>query len=133
MARSLQKIVQFALVGIGTNLIDYAVFFMLYKLGGAPAVLAQMLSYGVAAAFSFAANRHWTFNARAGRLETQLSLFVAANCVGVLLSSLLLAALSPLLGVWGAKLAATLVLAAGFFLVSRFIIFKPVPLAAPVN
>jgi putative flippase GtrA len=126
MPHTIVKLSRFALVGLGTNVIDYAAFFLLFKIGGLAPVIAQVISYCVAAIFSFSANRHWTFAAHHGQIQAQAGMFILANILGVIASTASLGLLSACVGVWAAKILTTILLSTGFYLVSRFVIFKPV-------
>ncbi len=78
-----REVVRFGLVGVVNTGIDLGIFFVL-QLGGTPVILANLISTSAGLAFSFLANRVFTFSrrtsARAGR---QLLLFVLCTGVGL--------------------------------------------------
>ncbi len=121
-----REILSFATVGLITNLIDYAVFGLLYELLGAPLLGAQIAAYVIAALFSFLANRRMTFQ-QSGRdsAARHLAAFIAVNIVGLVISAVLVAWLTPLITAWFAKLATTALLFVWFFVMSRHVIYRP--------
>lgn len=92
------RVVRFGLVGVANTTIDYGIFAGLMLGAGAPLLLAQGAGIGVAAAFSFFANRSFTFRAtHAGARGFGAFLrFLSANAVALGVATLVLALLATI-------------------------------------
>lgn len=78
-----REVVRFGLVGVVNTGLDLGVYFAL-QLGGTPVVLANLISTSVGLAFSFLANRVFTFSGRSSaRAGRQLLLFVLCTGIGL--------------------------------------------------
>lgn len=78
-----REIVRFGLVGVVNTGLDLGVYFAL-QVGGTPVLLANFVSTSVGLAFSFVANRLFTFSARpSGGAVRQLALFVLCTGIGL--------------------------------------------------
>lgn len=78
-----REVVRFALVGVVNTALDLGIFFVL-QLGGTPVLLANLLSTSAGLAFSFVANRGFTFSGRSSsHARRQLVLFVVCTGVGL--------------------------------------------------
>lgn len=120
----MHRFVRFAAVGVATNAIDFGLFAVLQ--GGLhwPVPLSNLLSYTLAATFSFLANRHFTFGSGNGRAGTQALRFIAMNGIGLLLSTVLVSLLALAMVAWLAKLISVVVLIGYFYTVSRLFVFR---------
>lgn len=121
-ARSLSvKLRRFALVGIANSAVDFAVFTALVS-AAVPALLANLLSWGVAVLFSFAVNSRWTFvRPAAFRPHAAFARFaLSGSIISLGSSTLAVAVLPPLTGVVAAKLIGIAVGAALNFFAARW-------------
>ena len=99
------KIASFAVIGVANSLIDLAVFGAGLKAGLHP-LAANGMGWAAAVVFSFLANRRFTFD-RAAELKTRnsaLRFVVTGAAISLGVSTLAVAALSAVFGVWPAKL-----------------------------
>lgn len=115
---------RFALVGVANTLLDVAVFAALAQLAGLAPVTANLIYYSCGIAACFTVNRSWTFrDSRSRPLAQQLGLFVAVNLGGLALSSAVVWAATPAIGLAAAKGAAILVTFAWNFALNRMVVF----------
>lgn len=129
----LKRIAKFGLVGVLNTLIDIGLFWLLFSVFGVPYLMANVLSYGAGMLNSFVMNKLWTFSERRkhGLIRRQLPIFVAVNLVSLALSSLILWALAPSIGVMPAKLAGTLASFVTNFWASQRFVYRAAPAASP--
>jgi putative flippase GtrA len=93
---------RFALVGVVNTLIDLLLFVAL-RSAGMPVLGANAISTTAGLAFSFVANRRFTFADRTGHLGRQLVLFIGGTGVGLwVLQPAIILGLDHLLRTWGA-------------------------------
>lgn len=121
-SRSLgSKLGRFAMVGVANTVIDIAGFALFLKLA-VPPLAANVLSWSVAVAFSFVANRLWSFERdRSIPLHRSFLRFVSLGAlISLGVSSLSVALLTAPLGVWPAKLVGVVAAAALNFLAARW-------------
>lgn len=75
------KPLRFVIVGVANTALDFALLFLLTRLG-VPLIAANMISTGVALTFSFFLNRSYTFGSSGGA-GTQAVKFVLVTLVGL--------------------------------------------------
>lgn len=132
-SKSLRRPLRFLIVGVANTALDIAVFLVLTAAGMA-VIPANMISTGIALAFSFVVNRAYTFEAGPGvagqairfLIVTLIGLWVLQPLVlqGVL--ALLSGLLVPTVALLIAKLAATVVsLTWNYLLYSRVVFRAP--------
>lgn len=117
------QFVKFNLVGIVNTSVDFAVFTMLTFLG-VYYMAAQIISYGCGVANSFIMNKYWTFRAKSSPQGEEILKFIAVNLASLGLSLAVLYPLKPQIGVFFAKIIATLFAMIVNFLGSKFWVFK---------
>ena len=87
---TLQSGARFVLVGMLGTLIDLSLFAVLHLLIGAPALLANSLSYGAGIINNYLLHRYWTFAQRpreaAGK---QFSIFVGVSLSALVVNNLI--------------------------------------------
>ena len=122
----LVKATSFALVGVVNSVIDLGVFLLARNLLGLPLVLANVLAWFVAVAFSYVMNSYTTFAAESGRKLTwrAYAAFLASGVVGVTASTATLVAASYFVPELAAKLIAMGVSFAVNFSLSHFVVFR---------
>ncbi|WP_296745892.1 GtrA family protein [Mesorhizobium sp.] len=115
------KIIRFALVGLANTCIDLAAFFLLLKMG-APPLAGNVGAWFIAVLFSFVANGFWSFERSPDiRLHHSFLRFVSLGAlISLGVSSLSIATLAGVLGVWPAKIGGVIVAAALNFLAARW-------------
>lgn len=114
---------RFAAVGLANTAVDYGCFTTLVAWGTVPQ-LANLLSVSLAVAYSFFANRSYTFAQRknatpvAGQLIRHLAVTATAWCI----PAIVIAVAAPITGALAAKaLAIPLVFAWNYALSSRWV------------
>lgn len=97
-----REVLRFGLVGVANTAIDLGLYFLL-QLNGTPLLIANLISTSAGLAFSFVANRLFTFSARpSGRAGRQLVLFVVCTGIGLwLIQPLVLVGMGALLAGFG--------------------------------
>ncbi|MGE5406010.1 MAG: GtrA family protein [Candidatus Saccharibacteria bacterium] len=97
------QVIKFGAVGVLNTLIDYGLFNLLVYLtgfhSGVKVGIINALTVTLAAANSYFLNRNWTFEAREGKHSSQLTRFVIATFIGVLINSAVVTAVSGV-GKW---------------------------------
>ncbi len=97
MTKTTRRVGRFAVIGVINTLIDLLLFVGLRSLG-MPALGANAISTTCGLAFSFVANRRFTFGDRTGRPLTQFLLFVGGTGIGLwVLQPLIITAVAHLL------------------------------------
>lgn len=109
---------RFGLIGIANTALDVAVFGVLMGLG-LPMLLANLAGWGAGVSLSFAANSRWTFGTQP-TLRSFVRFAGSGAAVSLLVSSGVLALLSPLLGPWPAKALAVAIGAVLGYLAARW-------------
>lgn len=114
---------RFSLVGLLNTMVDLSVFTALVYIAGTAPVAANILSYFIGTATSYVCNSAWTF-AKTDRSFTLKSfvLFVSANLVGLVLSTVFVAGLVVFVPALLAKLVATAVTFVWNFVLARYIL-----------
>lgn len=118
------QMLRFALVGLASNAVLYAVYLGITAAGMGPK-LGMSLVYGIGVAQTFLFNKRWTFG-HAGRHDTAFIRYVIVYAGGYLTNLVVLAWLVDGLGyphqiVQGVMI---LTLAACFFVLQKFWVFK---------
>lgn len=115
------KMIRFAVVGLANTAIDLAAFTVLLWFAVLP-LTANVVAWLVAVAFSFVANRLWSFERdRSIPLTRSVFRFVSLGAVISLgVSSAFIFGLAGLIGVWPAKIAGIIVAAVLNFLAARW-------------
>lgn len=115
------KMIRFAVVGLANTAIDLAAFTVLLWFAVLP-LTANVGAWLVAVAFSFVANRLWSFERdRSIPLTHSVFRFVSLGAVISLgVSSAFIFGLAGLIGVWPAKIAGIIVAAVLNFLAARW-------------
>lgn len=116
-----RKMGRFAVVGVANTVIDLAAFSALLWVA-VPPLAANVGAWLVAVAFSFTANRFWSFERdRSIPLGRSVFRFVSLGAlISLGVSSLFIAALAGWTGVWPAKIAGIVVAAVLNFLAARW-------------
>ncbi|HEX7055655.1 MAG TPA: GtrA family protein [Bacilli bacterium] len=117
---SLKRFIKFNVVGILNTLVDFALFFLLNKLGVTPGV-AQACSYTGGLVNSFLLNKSWTFKHNEQISAKQILLFVGVNVTSLGLSLIVLHLFISLLG-WPVSISKILV--TGFTMVINYAGYK---------
>ena len=114
------KALRFGLIGIANTALDAAVFAVLLQAGVA-VLLANLGGWTVAVCLSFWANSRWTFQAQGAATPLRFLRFALSGAaVSLIGSTVILASLTSLLGVWPAKAIAVAVGAVLGFLAARW-------------
>lgn len=132
-SRTLGQLARFGVVGIAHNVLFYLVYLLVTWLGAEPKVAVALL-YPLATLVSYALNRRWTFDHQ-GELRHSMSRYVAMHLMGYLLNLLIIyIGVDRLhLGHQFVQLFAIVLLAALFFLLSKFFIFNSEDPTGKVN
>jgi putative flippase GtrA len=93
------QLVRFSLVGASGYVINLAVYSILVELGDMHYVPAAILAFCVAVTNNFVLNRHWTFDASAGRATFQAPRFLAVSVLALLFNLIVLELLVGVVGV----------------------------------
>lgn len=106
--QKLFQFMRFCTVGVGNTAVDFAAFFIL-NLGGAPYLLAQIISYSIGVLNSYIFNRRWTFRVTGKTNIPEVTKFIAVNGLSLLITSGLIYILhdSYHVNLWTSKIAAT--------------------------
>ncbi|MCB1437198.1 MAG: GtrA family protein [Rhodobiaceae bacterium] len=100
-------VLRFATVGLANSTIDFSVFSALHLALGLAIVPANILSYAVAASFSYLANSRWTFAGRKKERDIwDFVRFQLVNLIGLALATTVLVVLAAYIPVLVAKLCA---------------------------
>ncbi|MET3942450.1 putative flippase GtrA [Paenibacillus sp. PvP094] len=133
MINRLATLIKFGIVGVVNTAVDALVFTMLAALG-APALIAQVISYSCGVLNSYWWNGRWTFrDARRQGPNNELLRFVTTNLIILVLISLILFLSNHILG-WNlviSKAAATLLGMILNYIASRYWVFRAVSATAP--
>lgn len=115
------KLRRFAAVGLANTAIDLAVFTIVLSLTGMP-LASNLIAWGVAIVFSFAANSRWSFDRDLEKpTASSFVQFVSAGAlISLGISNLSLISFQGLIGVWPAKLVGVVVAAALNFAAAKW-------------
>ena len=122
--RTLGELIRFGVVGIAHNLLGYLVYLLITWLGVDPK-LAVAILYPLGTAFSYWANRRWTFGHQ-GQVIHSMSRYLAMHVFGYLLNIAIIYVGVDLLQFPHqlVQLFAMFFLAGLFFLISKFVVFS---------
>ena len=117
------KLLRFGVVGIINSLIDLAVFGALVAAGTAP-LLANLVGWTVAVAFSYVANSRWSFerSRQIGEARSALRFVVLGAAITLGVSSGAIIVLSRPIGVLPAKIVGLVAAALLNFIAARWAI-----------
>ena len=115
------KAIRFGLVGLANSVVDLAVFTGALK-AGAPPLLANLIGWGVAVVFSYAANSRWSFerSTRIGDLRAAARFVGLGALITLGVSSGAILVLSDVTGVMPAKSVGLVVAAVLIFFAARW-------------
>lgn len=119
----LVQFVKFNLVGVVNTLVDFSVFTIL-TFFGTYFMIAQVISYSLGVVNSFIMNKYWTFGVKSTPHGEEVLKFIAVNVLSLGVSLTLLYPLKPQLGVFSAKIIATLFSMMVNFAGSKLWVFK---------
>lgn len=87
---------RYLLIGTINTAIDFGILFMLTWFISTPKELANIISTTIAFAFSFVANRSFTFRSRTGNVRRQLLLFTLVTLFGLwVIQTIIISLLAP--------------------------------------
>ena len=88
---------RYLLIGTINTAIDFGILFMLTWFISTPKELANIISTTIAFAFSFVANRSFTFRSRTGNVRRQLLLFTLVTLFGLwVIQTIIITLLAPI-------------------------------------
>ena len=121
--KTLGELVRFGIVGIAHNLLGYLVYLLITWLGTDPKVAVAIL-YPLGTAFSFFANRHWTF-AHKGQVGESMARYIAMHLFGYSVNLLIIYIGVDLMAIPHqlVQLFAMGFLAVMFFIMAKFLVF----------
>lgn len=124
-----QKILRFALIGVGNTLVDFSVFTIAYKVVGLPIVASNVVAWLVAVTGSYILNTYITFHVESGRLlrYRDYLTFAASGVLGMVMTTAVLLLLSLYVHVMVAKAISILVGFAVNFTMSNLVVFRARP------
>ena len=124
-----QKILRFALIGVGNTLVDFSVFTIAYKVVGLPIVASNVVAWLVAVTGSYVLNTYITFHVESGRLlrYRDYLTFAASGVLGMVMTTAVLLLLSLYVHVMVAKAISILVGFAVNFTMSNLVVFRARP------
>lgn len=122
---AIRQLISYALIGLLTNLVGYALYLMLTYIWGSPKLTMTAL-YAVGAVIGFLANRRFTFR-HEGRIDIAGFRYILAHLLGYLLNLSLLVVFVDWMGFAHqiVQAVAIIVVALFLFVLSRFFVFAP--------
>ena len=122
------KAISFGLVGAVNTLVDLGIFWIALMVLGLSPLFANVLAWFVAVSGSYIMNCFTTFAAESGRKVTLRTYagFVASGLAGLVIGTTALLVAAMFLHILAAKLIAVAVSFALNFLLSHFVVFRPV-------
>lgn len=115
--------IRFALVGSINTAVDLGIFAALTSLAGLPADRANAISYACGVAMSFVLNRGWTFRDARGGIAEQFTRFIVVSLASLLLSTMIVTALSSIMPDVFAKLSSLPVMFLWSYSMTRRFVF----------
>ncbi|HEX3971491.1 MAG TPA: GtrA family protein [Stellaceae bacterium] len=115
---------RFAIVGSVNTAVDLGIFTGLTVLAGLAPDRANALSYACGIAVSFVLNRGWTFRDARGGIAEQFTRFIVVSLASLLLSTMLVGALSTVMPALFAKLLSFPVMFLWSFSMTRRFVFS---------
>lgn len=123
-SRTMGELIRFGIVGVVHNLLGYLVYLLVTWLGADPKIAVAIL-YPLGTTVSYLANRRWTFNDKeeVGRSMTR---YAAMHLFGYCLNLAIIAVGVDVLAFPHqlVQLFAMVLLAAMFFIMSKFLVFN---------
>ena len=121
-----ETLIRFAVIGLGTTLMDLVLFSALTSGAGINPVVANVFSYSCGIVTSFLLNRSWTFGVPKGTrgIERQALRFVSTHLASLLLSSLLVALFVMMLPPFAAKVLSVPLVFLWNYALARFWVFR---------
>ena len=126
MKSHLARLISFSGIGLINTFVDFSVYAVCVLLLSVPVIPANLIAFLTAVLGSYILNSLYTFRGLgpAGQHGRKLSRFIAVNGIGFVISTILVAVLSPHIGPIAAKLPAIgAVLIWGYF-GSYFLVFR---------
>lgn len=116
-----EKIVRFGITGAANTILDLCVFALLTSFG-VFALIANVLSWSVAVTMSYWVNSRWSFerDVALGDRKSFLRFVGMGAMISLGVSSIFIAALTGLIGLWPAKILGTVVAAMLNFIAARW-------------
>ncbi len=126
MAIMLAKLTKYGLIGVANAIIDFCFYlFFIYFFSVNP-ILSHIWAWFCAVQFSYVMNSLITFKQNKYQLASlkKWFLFILSGVVALGASTLTLALFLPYMGIYGAKIMATIASFLVGFLLSNYIVFK---------
>ena len=125
--RTFGELIRFGVVGVAHNLLGYLVYLLITWLGTDPKVAVAIL-YPLGTAFSYFANRQWTFEHK-GKVGQSMSRYIGMHVFGYTLNLLIIYVGVDVLAFPHqlVQLFAMGFLAVMFFVMSKLLVFRPEP------
>lgn len=121
-----RSLVLFSLVGLSNTLIDYLVFFLLYRWFADYYLAVQMVSYWCGTVNSYFLNKYWTFQKKNVPGRAEILKFITVNALALSVSSISLYVVSHnfSLNMFTSKSIATGISLVANYMGSKFWVFK---------
>lgn len=88
--RGVRQFIKFGIVGLGSTVIDWGIFYLLNLSFGIYYLVAKVLSFSVAVINSFVWNRRWTFRSTETNRSKEFTKFMIIALVGLALNALIM-------------------------------------------
>lgn len=123
-SKTIAELIRYGVVGVTHNLLGYLVYLLVTWLGADPKVAVAIL-YPIGTTVSYLANRRWTFNHK-GEVSQSMARYVSMHLFGYCLNLAIITVGVDVLAFPHqlVQLFATGLLAALFFVMSKFLIFN---------
>ena len=96
------KFIKFGIVGFSGMIVDYGFLFLFKEVVGVPALIANAISFTLAASWNYMLNRIWTFRSKERQIGVEYLKFIAVSVIGLGISTLTLWVMGLLLPEWNA-------------------------------
>ncbi|MBO4752576.1 MAG: GtrA family protein [Bacteroidales bacterium] len=83
----IRKFVRFAIVGASGMVVDYGFLVLFVQVCGLPGLLANALSFTLAASWNYMLNRIWTFGSKDERVGREYAKFFTVSVIGLGIST----------------------------------------------
>ena len=83
-------------------IVDYGFLFLFKEVVGVPALIANAISFTLAASWNYMLNRIWTFRSKERQIGVEYLKFIAVSVIGLGISTLTLWVMGLLLPEWNA-------------------------------
>lgn len=94
------RFVRFAIVGMSGAVVDYGVLALLIEVFGWPSLVANAISFTLAASWNYMLNRVWTFGSKEKKVAQEYAKFIGVSVVGLGISTLTLYLLERFVPTW---------------------------------